>query len=243
MSSFCPKCGAQLADNQLFCGSCGTSLQAPQQAPQPMVQQPVQPAAQPNYNPNYNQGYQGQPYMQNMYQPNQGQAYYGNPYQANAQPQIPMNWFKFIIFFQLFASAAMNLVSAASLFNEIDELKVFRGMFKSMNAYVDKCSTANTIMAIVCIMLAGCAIFVRFQLSGYKKKGPALYLSYLGIVAVANLVYIIATISFVQALYDSVGGTFDISEFSSYIGQIIMHFVLLIANIVYFKKRKFLFVK
>ena len=250
MSSFCPKCGTKADDNQLFCASCGTPLQAAQptfqpfydpnatQVPQgqPYVQNAYQaPQGQP-YMQNTYQAPQGQPYMQNMYQPNQGQYY-------NGEPEMPMNWFKFVIFFQLFAAAVLNVVNALALFSEIDELETYRGAFSAMNTYIDNCSTANTIMAIIFIVLSVYAIFTRFQLAGYKKIGPTLYLSYLGIVAAANLLYIISIMSFADALFDSMGGQFGMTEVSSYITQIIMNVVLLIGNIIYFKKRKALFVK
>jgi len=49
--------------------------------------------------------------------------------------------------------------------------------------------------------------------------------------------------SFANTMFDSMGGKFDMTEETSYITQIIMNLVLLIGNIIYFKKRKSLFVK
>lgn len=74
MASFCPKCGAGLADNARFCGGCGAQFQnaAPQQ-PQP--QQP-QPYAQPQY--------AQQPYQQPQYA--QPQPQYAPPPAAAPPP-------------------------------------------------------------------------------------------------------------------------------------------------------------
>ena len=51
---FCKNCGNQLPDNALFCGSCGTKVEAPAapqqpayEAPQPAPQQPAYVAPQP----------------------------------------------------------------------------------------------------------------------------------------------------------------------------------------------------
>ena len=51
---FCKNCGNQLPDNALFCGSCGTKVEAPAapqqpayEAPQPAPQQPTYVAPQP----------------------------------------------------------------------------------------------------------------------------------------------------------------------------------------------------
>ena len=41
---FCKNCGNQLPDNALFCGSCGTKVEAPAAPQQPAYEAPQQPA-------------------------------------------------------------------------------------------------------------------------------------------------------------------------------------------------------
>lgn len=73
----CPKCNAQLLANAKFCGSCGFTLQAPQQ-PQPQFNQP--PPNQPQFNqpPPPNQQQQFSQPQQQPPPPN-----YGNQQQQN----------------------------------------------------------------------------------------------------------------------------------------------------------------
>ncbi len=68
MAKFCKKCGAQLADEAIFCPKCG-SVQSPS-APQPQGQVPPQP--------------QPRPQPQAQYQ--QPQAQYQQPYAAQPYP-------------------------------------------------------------------------------------------------------------------------------------------------------------
>lgn len=93
---FCGSCGAQMPDEALVCGNCGTPLQATQ-VPQQDAQQPVQqdaqqafqqqPYQQQVYQQPYQQmGYQQQPYQQ---QPFQQQDYQQQPYQQQVYQQQP----------------------------------------------------------------------------------------------------------------------------------------------------------
>jgi hypothetical protein len=66
---FCPKCGAQLQETDLFCPTCGQKIEAsaaaqaqaapqPQPAPQPQAAYESQPAPQPQATPQPQQQYQ-----------------------------------------------------------------------------------------------------------------------------------------------------------------------------------------
>ena len=94
---FCPNCGKNVGDAERFCPNCGAALNqnTPSANPQPSYQQPAY--QQPTYQqPNYHQGnYQQQPYQPVYQQPVQQYPY-------------PMNWYKFVIYFALFASAVLN---------------------------------------------------------------------------------------------------------------------------------------
>ncbi len=94
---FCPNCGNQCPDGTKFCQSCGTPLTNNQQQ-----------NTQPDFN-NQQANYQ---------QPNQyRQPMYNQPYQQ--YPQYPdkfnghqMGWYKFLIYFALFAGAFFNVCYA-----------------------------------------------------------------------------------------------------------------------------------
>ena len=116
---FCPNCGNQCPDGTKFCQSCGTPLTNNQQQntqpdfnnQQANYQQPNQQYQQPNQQyqqPNYNQYQQPNQYRQPMY---------NQPYQQ--YPQYPdkfnghqMGWYKFLIYFALFAGAFFNVCYA-----------------------------------------------------------------------------------------------------------------------------------
>ena len=60
MSKFCPNCGNALADNAMFCGSCGAKqetapTQPPVQTAEPIYQQPAEPMYQQPAEPMYQQ--------------------------------------------------------------------------------------------------------------------------------------------------------------------------------------------
>lgn len=86
------------------------------------------------------------------------------------------------------------------------------------------------------VLLGVLALITRFMLSGYKKRGPAMYIGYLIASIVMFLVYICAF----YIIVISVESTVSISS-DSYI-SLVTSIVLLVLNVIYFKKRKHLFV-
>lgn len=81
---FCPNCGTQCPDDTKFCPNCGSTV---------ANNQPTENTQQNFGQPNYTQ-------------PNN----YTQPQMYNVQ--FEMKWFKFLIYFGLFAGAVLNCLSA-----------------------------------------------------------------------------------------------------------------------------------
>lgn len=228
---FCPNCGNQCPDGTKFCQSCGTPLANNQQQnqntqsdfgnQQANYQQPNQQYQQPNYNqyqqPNYNQPYQ-QPYQQ--------YPQYVDPYNGH-----PMNWYKFLIYFALFAGAFFN-VSYAVLYmtGKIYETQ----NVDSMTVYYlyPNVKPVDIVYGILLIALAVFMVMTRFQLSGLKKNGPKMIVALYGINIAMVIVYSIA-----------ISCTTDYMAFNaSTIGQCVIPIVMAVVNKVYFDRRKDIFV-
>lgn len=228
---FCPNCGNQCPDGTKFCQSCGSPLANNQQQnqnaqpdsgnQQANYQQPYQQYQQPNYNqyqqPNYNQPYQ-QPYQQ--------YPQYPDPYNGH-----PMGWYKFLIYFALFAGAVLNVLSAFTYFtgtvytvNDIDPLAVY--------ALYPSAKIVDIIYGIALLAMAAFMIVTRFQLSGMKKNGPKMVVS-LYIINIALAIIYTVALMFVTNIFE-----FDATT----AGQCVVPIVMAIVNKVYFDRRKDLFV-
>lgn len=137
--------------------------------------------------------------QQNTYMP-QGYPYPGVP-PMNSGSSIPdvvigpngrqlgMNWFKFIIYVQLFLTSLGALYNAYQLLSGkiydndqgVTAEQIFR-LFPSLK-------TVGFVSGILFLVVAGGAIFTRFQLAGFKKNGPMLYFIVIGIIIFANYIY------------------------------------------------------
>ena len=106
------------------------------------------------------------------------------------QFEKPMKWYKFVIYFQLFAAAVFNVGAGIIFFTgshyglDSFELKLFYGVLSNLK-------TLDICMGIVSIFLAVFAIIVRQKLAHFDEQGPKLYLSYQLITVGANLLYIV----------------------------------------------------
>ena len=147
----------------------------------------------------------------------------------------PMAWFKFLIYFMLFANAAINIFTAVTYLTG----SVYLGEDMTMSdveALYMSYPTAkmiDVIYGVLLIALAAYAIFTRFQLSGFKRRGPFLFI----LMYVLNLV--------IGLLYSiSIMFTFEtgLLGFISFVPSIITSVVMIFVNIVYFRKREELFV-
>lgn len=227
---FCDKCGAQVDFGAAFCTACGAP--APAQQPQqngyeqPPVQQPVyQQPAQPVYQQPQQPVYQ-QPYYQQPQQP-----YYPQQPVQPAQPAADMGWFKFLIYFALFAGAVLNFFSGIGALTGLHYLSAGVEAEMVYDVFPDM-QLADILFGIGCIGAAVLGFVTRFALSGYKANGPKLLTSLYVLVAGLGILY-----SIMAAI--STNGAVDVtSNFSS----IAVNIVFMCINIGYFKKRAHLFV-
>ena len=142
-----------------------------------------------------------------------------------------MVWFKFLIYFGLWAGGISNILSgilyAAGHFSnnaETDEL---------LFDYFPELKPAVIASGIFIIILGLFIIFTRFALAQYRKFAPmCLYIVY-----GANLVFNIVFATIVTAITGI--NAFDVPT----ITQLIIAAAMLIINLFYFKKRKDLFVR
>ena len=246
----CPNCGTDVSSAGCFCPNCGTPLQASKPAmdtaPQPQYQQPQyqqpqyqQPQyQQPQYQqPQYQQPQYQQPqYQQPQYQqPQYQQPQYQQPYQP-MQPAAPqMNWYKFLIYFALFAGAVVNAINAVRFLTGV----VNGAESEMLYSFLPSWQVVDIIVGLLLIVTAAASVFTRFRLSGYYKNGPAcLYLTY-GLAALSNVVYLIG----VSLVISGVGISLTAADIVPTVTSIVVSIVMIVVNVVYFNKRKYLFNK
>lgn len=161
---------------------------------------------------------------------------YNQPYQQ--YPQYPdkfnghqMGWYKFLIYFALFAGAFFNVCYAVlymtgSIYEteQIDPLTVY-SLFPGVKA-------VDIVYGILLLVLAVFMIVTRFQLSELKKNGPKMIVALYGLNIAIAIIYAIL-----------ISCTTDYMAFdASTVGQCVIPVVMAIVNKVYFDRRKDIFV-
>ncbi len=171
----------------------------------------------------------------------------GNPFDSNSaptqqnqwqqRPAFPMNWYKFLIYFALFAGAVINLVNAIRFLTGMVNGSEYE--CKILYSVLPSWKTLDILMGLLLLGLVAFAIYTRFRLAGFYQNGPTcLYLVY-GLAAAVNLIYLIGAAILVSDLGLSLGDL----EISSTVAGIITSVVMIVINISYFKKRAALFNK
>lgn len=137
-----------------------------------------------------------------------------------------LKWFHFLIYFSLFASAVINTITAI----------VTLSGNRYAGLYIDLSELANIekIFGVLSLVLAGLAILTRFRLSGFYRNGPALLIALYAFALVLDIAYTICA--------KSVMPYYAASQISIITPNFIASVAMLIANIIYFNKRKDLFV-
>ena len=214
---YCRFCGTKIPDNVKFCPECGANL-APVPSAAPEESAPAAPAAPEIPTPFDPTPYDPAPYS-------------ADPFASAdiaAAPQRGMKWFKFIIYFQLWAGMLVNLVTAGKYFTGA----YYEGNAEMVYRFFPALQPLDIVMGVVCLALAVYAVVVQRALAKFRAKGPMMYyLMYIVNTAVTVLYLIIGSIIIGQSAF-----TAEVA--GSIIGSIVMLFV----NIPYFNNRKHLFV-
>lgn len=199
----CPYCGTESPESTTVCPACGAALSAAQPA-QASLEQPAQNGT-----------------------PAPGQAFPApepDPYKGHS-----MGWYKFHIYFALFANAIVNGLSSLSYFTGTIFGAGRDDVYRAFPAVPIIC----VVMGFLMLGFAVLAIITRFSLAALEKKGPLLLYLVYGVEIVFSLLFALALY-----LVTGVSEVFD----SSLISSVVLNLVFLIVNIVYFTKRKDIFV-
>ena len=214
---YCRFCGTKIPDNVKFCPECGANL-APVPSAAPEESAPAAPAAPEIPTPFDPTPYDPAPYSADSFA----------SADVAAAPQRGMKWFKFIIYFQLWAGMLVNLVTAGKYFTGA----YYEGSAEMVYDFFPALQPLDIVMGVVCLALAVYAVVVQRALAKFRAKGPMMYyLMYIVNTAVTVLYLIIGSIIIGQSAF-----TAEVA--GSIIGSIVMLFV----NIPYFNNRKHLFV-
>lgn len=204
---FCTQCGKQIPDGSAQCRYCGFSLSKIDKVEDPY-----------DLFKNKNNGPTGfAPEIMN----------YNSQY---SQPQLGMGWYKFLIYFVLWASLVLNVIYGIMIM--VGGHYTSNGINYSGLVYLAYPSLRGVdIISGILIVGAGVlALIARQKLAAYSRKGPTLLYALYGYNLAVMVFYIIA-VRIAAGL--NVGGFF----ISSAVGSV----VFLIINIIYFSHRKHMF--
>ena len=91
-------------------------------------------------------------------------------------PALPMNWWRFLTSFGLFALAAMFVLNAVLLLSGLSYGEAADRIYREFGGVLTGLDVAT---GVVLVILAALAVFARFRLAGRHKDGPlCLYLTF-----------------------------------------------------------------
>ena len=156
------------------------------------------------------------------------------PTSIPAQPELPMGWFKFIINFSLFAAAVLNVLNAVTYLAGTQ----YEGEAEFVWAFFPDLKSLDIFMGIAVLVLAAYAIITRFQLAKFRKIGPPLLILMPFLTIVIQVIYAAGVVS----VFSDLMPAHEAIDFVRLGSNIAGNLVLEIVNIIYFNKRKHLFV-
>ena len=162
-------------------------------------------------------------------------GYDSAPSELAEQGALPMKWFKFVIYFQLFANAVANGINAIVTLTGSH----YGGVADQVYTIIGGMQVFDVLMGIVLLGLVGLALYARSRLKNFCKNGPKMYYTVFAGNAIWSVVYILGAEILVRG---SVAGANYQPDYSSMISSVVMTVIMLACSVVYFNKRKHLFV-
>lgn len=155
-------------------------------------------------------------------------------------PVLPMKWYHFIIYFQLFAGAIVSVITAYMTFTgmthvpfELMESKTAsRQSILFFYQMYPRMKLLDQLDAAVLLATAVLMVITRMKLAKFKTGATRLYIITYVVVLASDVFYVFFASSLLRQ---------NITD-ASYISNIMMSILLIIANYVYFGKREHLFV-
>lgn len=156
---------------------------------------------------------------------------------------LPMKWYKFLINFMLFFSAALNAISGVQLIigdqyrdGNVDMSGLVYSQFGALK-------TVDVVAGIVLIAFALFTLYVRSRLAGYCKNGPKMLL----LMYILGFAYTVLYTAAVYITLASYGVSLNIVDFLltdgvTVLTTAVVDGVMFVINLEYFRNRKHLFV-
>lgn len=209
----CPKCGVTQPAGVKFCMECGARMPAENDSAPNVPYQPPEPP-------------RGAPIPPHPAAPVCPAPDTSRPADAPAQPK--MKWYKFLIHCSLWLGMLGDLGDAASLLTGAD----YDGDLSLLYAYLPGLRALNVTYAILSLGMAVFCVYVRSRLANFRRNGPTCFLVLIGL----NIGLPVAF-----ALLESILFGTPLSEGISFLVLLMMLFFFYL-NLIYFRKRAYLFV-
>ena len=211
----CPKCRAAMPNGAKYCTECGAKL-------------PVQPDSVPNVPQLTVQeapAASARPVVTDA-PPTAAQG----PRLAPQDAPVKMKWFKFLIYFALWAGGILSILSS---FNYLTgTILGVDSDAELIYAYYPLLRALHMFCGLECIAYGAFVIYTRYRLAQFRRNGPAcLYALYVSQFAVLLLVQCVTSLILGEWV-----------EGYSFLGNALSYGIFLAINVSYFRKRKYLFI-
>ena len=240
---FCGTCGAKMPEAAQFCPKCGAKVPA---IPGQSVAQNGAAATAGDSSAPSTTSSSATPAVPVAGQTGTTSSFGGAGFsvqpQTTPQTDLGMNWYKFIIYFALFAYALVLVVLAINLFTG----GFYGGYAELVYLFFDGLRIVDIVFGLACLVMAAVAIYVRQQLAHFKRDAPRLLYTFIIAINGAALIYYWVASAIISSATSSLLSASSLygsgSMLSTVISLVGSCAIWVGVNIVYFKKRAHLFV-